>query len=308
MTSEIRYRRLLTLYPRDFRREYEEEMLGVLMADSRPGPAQAFDVVRGALAAHLRGLWSGDGRAARVVQIFGAMLLFAVALRRVAVDVRAVVLYSDVASVQMDAVNVLRLAGWGVALAAALLGWRLLGAVGAFAGLAGEILSPARYYLDTPATVLNVYWLIVAATVVLVAGFVAERSTVRPRGWVLVAGAGVLLFVQGATAPYSVYQGVRSWWLAVALLAIVLVGVAVVRQEPAVRSRLLCWAAPVIATVPLIQWGFGGFIEFNMRHPEATQLINPLQWAALVLVPVAAFAGASALDRRARGGGVAARG
>ena len=81
--TEIRYRRLLAFYPRDFRQEYGDEMLGVLMADPRPGPAQVFDVVRGAVAAHLRGLWAGEGRAARVVQIFGAMLLFAVALRRI---------------------------------------------------------------------------------------------------------------------------------------------------------------------------------------------------------------------------------
>ena len=48
MTSEIRYRRLLALYPREFRREYEDEMLGVLMTDPRPG--QVFDVLRGAAA------------------------------------------------------------------------------------------------------------------------------------------------------------------------------------------------------------------------------------------------------------------
>ena len=33
---ERRYRRLLALYPRSFRRDHEEEMLGVLMARARP--------------------------------------------------------------------------------------------------------------------------------------------------------------------------------------------------------------------------------------------------------------------------------
>ncbi|WP_250001976.1 hypothetical protein [Actinoplanes sp. M2I2] len=286
---EIRYRRLLALYPRDFRREYEEEMLGVLMADPRPGPAQVFDVLRGALAAHLRGS-ARESRAARVVQVFGAMLLFAVALRRVSGGVRGA-LRDYLGSVPVDAVSWVRLAGWGVVLVAAFVGWRMLGAVGATAGLAGEILSPARFYLDTPASVLWAFWLIVAAVVVLIAGLVAERGRARPAGWGWVAAAGMVLVVQGTLISYS-------WRWAVAGLAVALVGAAVLRQEPGLRRRLACWAAPVIVTVPLVQWGFGGFIEYNMRHPESTQLIGPLQWAALVLVPVAAFAGASVLDRR----------
>jgi len=57
---ERRYRRLLRLYPREFRARRAEEMLGVLMASagegqSRPARSDVGDVVRGSLVMRLRG-------------------------------------------------------------------------------------------------------------------------------------------------------------------------------------------------------------------------------------------------------------
>jgi len=57
---ERRYRRLLRLYPREFRARRAEEMLGVLMASAgkgqdRPARSDVGDVVRGSLAMRLRG-------------------------------------------------------------------------------------------------------------------------------------------------------------------------------------------------------------------------------------------------------------
>lgn len=51
------YRRLVALYPRSFRRESEEEIVGVLMATARPGQrrvgvAESADLVRGAVRMH----------------------------------------------------------------------------------------------------------------------------------------------------------------------------------------------------------------------------------------------------------------
>ena len=56
---ERAYRRLLAWYPRDFRRENEQEILAVLMADApdgkhRPGPAEATDLIRSGLWIRLR--------------------------------------------------------------------------------------------------------------------------------------------------------------------------------------------------------------------------------------------------------------
>ena len=55
---ERAYRRLVAWYPRSFRREQEEELLGVLMAGSRPGQrrpglAETADLLRGAVAMRL---------------------------------------------------------------------------------------------------------------------------------------------------------------------------------------------------------------------------------------------------------------
>ena len=54
-----RYQRLLACYPREFRREHEQEMLGVLMAgvredQRRPGFAESVDLAAGALRMRLR--------------------------------------------------------------------------------------------------------------------------------------------------------------------------------------------------------------------------------------------------------------
>ncbi|HEY1919018.1 MAG TPA: hypothetical protein VGH27_25885 [Streptosporangiaceae bacterium] len=61
---ERAYRRLLACYPRDFRGEQEDEMLGVLMASARdgqrrPGLPDTLDVLRGALRMRVRALGSG---------------------------------------------------------------------------------------------------------------------------------------------------------------------------------------------------------------------------------------------------------
>ncbi|GID25512.1 hypothetical protein [Paractinoplanes brasiliensis] len=290
--TETRYRRLLALYPRAFVREYGDEMVGVLMADRRPGVAQGFDLVRGAVAAHLSLLFAGQSRVARTVQIFGALLLFAVALRRVVPELWVALEHPSYASVAP--VSLARMAGWGVALIGAYLGWRLLGVAGATVGLAGEIAAPARFYLDTPATLLHAYWLIVAAVVVLIAALTAERGEAEPRGLPWVAAAGTVLVAEGTLFP----RWLSPVGTVLVLIAAALVAVAVLWQDRATRTRLLCWAAPVVATVPLVQWGFSGLVEYNMRNPESTQLINPLQWAVLVLVPLVAFAGASVLSRR----------
>src|SRR6202035_98778 len=57
---EQRYRRLLRLYPRDFRARRTDEMIGVLMASAadgqnRPARGDVSDIVRGSLLARLRG-------------------------------------------------------------------------------------------------------------------------------------------------------------------------------------------------------------------------------------------------------------
>jgi hypothetical protein len=75
------YRRLLACYPREFRHENEDEILGVLMATAaesqeRVGVAEAADLIRGALRARLRppAPWPRPLRAAVRLMCAGAVL------------------------------------------------------------------------------------------------------------------------------------------------------------------------------------------------------------------------------------------
>jgi hypothetical protein len=329
MTSqEIRYRRLLALYPREHRREYAEEMLAVLMADDRSGPGQTFDLVKSALAAHWRQSLvelRGDSwrRAARAVHIFGALLLLGVALRRAAMSVSAFLAYPELQPFVVAPVDLARSAAWALAAAAGLLGLRSRGVrsvalVAAAAGLAAEIAAPARYYLDTPAQVLNVYWIILAAAVVLTASFVSERVAFRsaaPRGSVLMGAACLAVIASGTPLAgvgrlgeigedarfgdwVRLVDGLSPGSLLLLLIAAVLAVAGVARQEAATRRRIVACAVPVLAAFPLVKVGFAGLIAYNMGHPESTVLLDPVRWTVLVAVPLAAFAVAVELNRR----------
>lgn len=104
-TLEGHYRRLLGVYPLAHRRDYEQEMLGVLMESSRPGqrfPAlrDAADVIWAGFLTRIghsgRGLRSGAWRdAAAIVGPLIAVLLLAVAARRLWFGVQVMVDHED---------------------------------------------------------------------------------------------------------------------------------------------------------------------------------------------------------------------
>jgi hypothetical protein len=308
--KEIRYRRLLALYPSEFRREYADEMLGVLMADPRPARSHAVDLVAGAFAARFRETL-GDvawRRAARAVQLFGAILLCSLSVRRLVTGGAMAVFDPAHAVPPIPVVDLIRGAAWAAAVAAAFAGWRWLGVVAALVGLGGEIVAPIPQYAETPATFLHAYWIIVSAAVVFAASAVPARGS-RPRGLPIVAAAGVLLVGNGLT-PWSLGGPYVSGWrlpgpdgphlfrLVPLLGAGLLLVWAVTRLEPSVRRRVVACAVPVLGAFPLVSWGFGGFEEFNMRHPENLRLLGPAQWAGLVLIPVLAFGVAAWLNMR----------
>jgi hypothetical protein len=90
-TLEDRYRRLLSWYPADHRREHEQEMLGVLLAGARPGQtrpsgADAYDLLRGAVRIHLRRAVGGStapgwAAATAIAGFVATLLLVAEGLR-----------------------------------------------------------------------------------------------------------------------------------------------------------------------------------------------------------------------------------
>jgi hypothetical protein len=300
-SKEGRYRLLLELYPGDFRREYADEMVGVLMADPRPVRKQAASLMVGAVAARLRQTLDGSEwrRAAFLVQLFGAILLCAVALRRLAME-GAMALFEPPYNVPpLDVLDVVRVVAWAAVVVGTLTGLRGLSVAAGLAGLIGEIAAPSPFYSDAPVVFLNVFWIVMSAAVVLIASTVSVRGP-RPRGWLLVVAAGAVLVGSGFSARTSYGDGGVRYWATHALLlaAGVLVLAGVIRLEPAIRRRVVaCWV-PVATVFPLVSYGFGSFLAFNMRHPDDIQLLGPVQWAMLVLVPALAFWIAAGLNLR----------
>jgi hypothetical protein len=328
MTLEARYRRLIAVYPSAYRHEYEDEMVGVLLAGAcpgrrRPSPRDVLDVLTSAAVIRwrlgIRGmrseLWR---RAAYVVQVFGAVLLFGVALRRVALDeVWRIAFLPAGVPFHIAPADWARPAAWLAVLIATLAGRRVAGAGFAVMGATAEIAAPARLYADTPALLLDVYWIIVTALVVVGTSALARRGAGPrlPRGTLPLGLAGVALvasapgeLLPGSLAPGGLTSGlfapirVGAWAVsfpAAALLAVaaVLAALSAWRLEPPIRRRLLVCAVPILVTVPLVRIGFGGLIANNqLRHTAV--LLGPLQWAALVIIPAAALHRAAALNRR----------
>jgi hypothetical protein len=90
---ERRYRRLLRLYPRDFRATREAEMLGVLMASARegqmrPSAGDVGDMVRGSLLMRLRGPRGGWAPALAAFALLAPLFLVLTDLLLVAVPYR----------------------------------------------------------------------------------------------------------------------------------------------------------------------------------------------------------------------------
>jgi hypothetical protein len=316
---EARYRRLLVAYPRRHRREYGEEMLGVLLADARPdqrrpGPRTVVDLLAGALAVRLRtvaGALRDDAwrSAAYAVQLFGAMVLLVVALRRLAIT--AVLLPHAPSPVPVSVTDVLRALGWALVVTATVAGWRRVAAWFAALAAAAEVARVASLYAYSPSQVLRLSWAVTTAVLVAAAGVWAARGPAPAlplRVWtfgaagLLVAAAGVTDLVQRWGDPWGyavTMNGVLQVRVAVGLFAVAgwLVLLVIRRLPGPVRRRLLVFLAPVAATVVLVAEGFAGFMYSSQRFPTPVYLA-PVQWALLIGVPVLAFALAVAVLHR----------
>jgi hypothetical protein len=320
-SKENHYRLLLELYPADFRREYADEMIGVLMADPHPVRRHAASLIAGAVAARLRQTLDGPEwrRAAFAVQLFGAILLCAVALRRLLMSGAAAIFLAPADVPPVDVFDVVRVVVWAAVLVATLTGLRVLSAPAALAGLVVEVVAASRGYADAPVTFLNVFWIMLSGALVLIASTVSARGP-RPRGWLFVAAAGIVLAGNGlVTRVYPGYFGALSLFqdsgprFGISFMFLLVAGVlalaGVIRLEPVIRRRVIASMVPVAAVFPLVGYGFGGFLDFNMRHPDDIQLLGPVQWAALVVVPALAFWVAAGLNtrlERTRAGAVSA--
>jgi hypothetical protein len=312
---ESRYRRLMAAYPGWHRREYEEEMVGVLLTDAapgqrRPGLRSQADLVVSALVVRLRGVVRGSRddawrRAAQAAQIAGMMILLAVGVRRLVLATSAATLYP---------VDVVRPVGWALALAATLLGLRRTACGLAVLGAAAEIWRVALWYADSPSRVLMAGWLITTATVAAVVSvwMATGPAVTRPRGLWWFGGAltaGVAARFADDIQASGFFSGGWAWGVTLngtfllryaAPLYLVAAGLAAGawwRQEPPVRRRLVTFAAPVAATAALVTYGFAGFMYSSQRFSSPV-LLAPVQWVVLGVTPPVAFALALAVVDR----------
>jgi hypothetical protein len=322
---EGRYRRLLAAYPVAYRREYEEEMVGVLMATAEPGSRrpslrERADLLAGAAKVrlrhrpHLRGALHDQSwrQALRAIQILGAVALLIGFARRIALI--AVPGGPGLGDVVWTPSWFLHPAVWLVVTAAALIGLRRVTAVAALAGATVEVVSVGSRYPDSPTEMLLSAWLVVGALVVAAASVVLAggEPTPRPRVWALFAGA-VALYAGGNVLDGRIGQGfflggfdygvtmdgefIFRWAVLLYVPAALVLVAAWWLQGPAVRRRMVALAMPVIAMAVLVSQGFAGYMYSSQQFRSPIYLAG-FQWAILALTPLVAFALAAVVLNR----------
>jgi hypothetical protein len=107
---ERRYRRLLRLYPREFRARHTDEMIGVLMASAadsqdRPARGDVGDIVRGSLLARLRGPRGGWPFALSAIALVAPLFLVLTDILQVAFP------YSESQAAMQDRIGILEAHG-----------------------------------------------------------------------------------------------------------------------------------------------------------------------------------------------------
>jgi hypothetical protein len=300
---ERRYRRLLAVYPWQHRRAYEDEMVGVLLADAAPGQQrptvpEILNLLASAVAARLRaglGVLGGDAwrQAAYAVHLFGALFLLAVGVRRIAVGVTASLAHGVI--LPMGSADLFRPLGWALVLVATLTGLRRTASGLAVLAAAMEITRQAVWYSSSPPQVLRMGWLVTTALVVTAAaGWLVDGPALpRPRGlWA--GGLAATLLVVGSVV--DVTQGWRSldelggfrYSTPMYAVAAALALWVALRLPAVVRRRVMAFGVPVAAMVAMVTYGFSGFM-YSSSQFDSPILLAPEQWVALIAVPVSSF-------------------
>jgi hypothetical protein len=306
---ERRYRRLLAAYPWTHRRQYEEEMLAVLLAGSAPGQRRpdlrdTVDVLAAAAWLRLRNVphvlrtpaWSAG---AAVTGLLASLALLAYATGRSAYLV----------------------AGWAAVSLCALLGRRRPAAGLAWLSAGGQVVLFIHAYGQWPVIGVDSAWTVVlamvAASALTVAGSGALAVLGRRRLLAFGAALGLLLavsLVNRLTAPghlvpsqYTVHvtgqYETRSVWALDAMLAADAIGwlalaIAVVGLAPPVRRRLVVSLVPVAVPFLVDRLTLAGWKASTDDLGHAIPLV-PAQWLALFGLPVlVGVAGAAYLQRR----------
>jgi hypothetical protein len=268
---ERRYRRLLAWYPAAYRAANADDMLGVALARSASGrrwpePGEAVNLIVSGAGERLAGLLRRPDQrdTAAVLAIAGPLLLAAGAVRTIAGPFRfdpAMTFPAPPPRILVTAIACA--AGWTLVALAGMLRWRRVAAAGACLGLAGQGVVLVLAVAGNTGPLMTAYWQ-VAVALVTAASALGTANT-------------------GAISdPLAGSEG----WLGDGLFAgtLILMLAAIVALRPAVRRRAAVLLLPAFVTTTLTCWGFRGFLPGGV--PFGLLMLSPLEWQALVLVPV----------------------
>jgi hypothetical protein len=332
---ERRYRRLMSLYPSAYRAEYEEDMLGVLLARARPGQRwpglrEASDLLLHAGAARFRRDPAGgaDRRwrdAAAVAAVLAPIVLLtvhlAVLVKAWGFDLRLGSPHPPFGPLWIGRVVV-----WALVVVAVLTGVRVAAAGLAWLDVAVEAVRLGDGYLVDPVAVLyDLRPLLLAAVAAAVLSVPAPpRRGATLLGWrrLLAVGLAAVTAVFAGlleltmVTVYRVQAGMAVEWstpggfllgdqvvpypiMPIYAAAAIVFAVVVVRLGRPLRRRLTVLALPAVALYLLIRLTFNGFIVSSPRFYPDPVLLVPAQWVALAATPVAAFLLGALLVHRA---------
>jgi hypothetical protein len=330
---ERRYRRLLSAYPWEHRRVYEEEMLAVLLAGAhrdqrRPSIPDVWNLMGGALRVRLNTAGRGLTQAtwADAAAVTGLLTAFAL----LALSVHSVTEYPHFPTAfspewQLGAIiDWARLAGWAAVCVTLAVGWRRPAAALAWIAVIAEAASLTMRYGNDPVSVVNTLWqftltLVTAATLTIPVPrrrAFALLGTRRVVALLLAAAAIGAVFLSNqlnlSPAPppgevqhvYALYElestsSTVMWVYEGGIAAACLTGIIAVASLPApLRWRIAALFAPVTSLMVLINATLDGWMASNTNMGHAIYL-QPVQWLALAGVPLVTFAiAALAVQRR----------
>jgi hypothetical protein len=311
---ERRYRLLLACFPRGYRRVYEDEMLGVLLAGARagqnwPGALETLDLLRGALRQGVRARsvgfrqspWPSTGS---VVAAFAPFLALVIHAYGLAGTIGLNVTYVGDRPALGPSVWLPTVA-WAAVALAAFAGPRFLAAGLAWAAALADAGVPALLYYRYSLVWAPSLWLVLLGGLAAVALTVSPgaRDGVRILGWrrtVLLAIPGVafgLAPVTESRLPGWLTPGFSLRTLPF-LAGLAVAGYVLTRLDGTVRRRLLAVGALVAAGILIETIGESMYAADLLRPAETPALAV---WFVLLAVPLLVFRLAvEAVGRRER--------
>ncbi|MFC6014959.1 hypothetical protein ACFP2T_01945 [Plantactinospora solaniradicis] len=308
---ERRYRWLLAWYPWEHRRTYEDEMLGALLTDARPGqrwPAPGdtanlvFAAVRARFGLTVRQVVDRSWvDASAVFGLLAALLLLAWQVAPILVQAAWAAGFPELGISDWYAhpTQWVRLGLWCVVVTAVLVGFPRWAASAAWVAVLADAVVLGSLYGTESVAVANMLWPAALGIVCAVA-----LTVPAPRGRALeILGRARFLFIAGCSVLFPIAMAWRVYrrfeetvYLLVGFSTLLLYLTAAAGLLAAalgvpapIRRRGFVLLGPVVAVYFVVRVGLAGWMYSNghMGHPV---YLVPIQWTLLVVVPLLTFA------------------